>query len=103
MDHTYSIPGGGKPRRRKVFKCRSCGNEFASKARRDDHEATSCRNTVTRTKRVEVQRCEAMTNPHLFSPSHRCPYAAVVHLDGEWMCQLHADKWVRGQAPQEAE
>jgi len=54
-------------------------------------------NTVTRTRRVEVQRCEAITNPHPFSPPHRCPYAAVVHLDGEWMCQLHADKWARGE------
>lgn len=54
--------------------------------------------TVVRSKRVEVQRCQSRTTKRWYSPEdHQCPYAAVVNLDGEWLCQLHADKWVRGE------
>ncbi len=49
--------------------------------------------TVSRSRKVEVKRCEATTTERWYSKSHRCPYAAVVCLDGDWLCKLHASKW----------
>jgi len=53
--------------------------------------------TVIRSRKVAVQRCEAITTQRLYSAPHRCPYAAVTHLDGKWLCQKHADLWVIGE------
>jgi hypothetical protein len=55
-------------------------------------------NTVTRTRRVEVQRCAARTPPKHYRPDGgQCSYQAVVVLDGEPLCQIHADQWVRNE------
>lgn len=55
-------------------------------------------NTVERSRRVEVQRCEARTKPQWYRRNGgRCPYAAVTELDGQHLCQMHADLWVRGE------
>lgn len=57
-------------------------------------------------KQVAVtQRCEAICPPRTFTAEHQCPYNAVVNLDGEWLCQKHADLWVKseGQAARENE
>lgn len=57
---------------------------------------------VKRTRRVDVPRCQARTKPVWYSPNdHQCPYAAVTELDGEQLCQLHANLWVRGEGDAE--
>lgn len=54
--------------------------------------------TVERTRRVKVQRCAAHTAPKWHRPAGgRCPYQAITVLDGDPLCKLHADQWVRGE------
>ncbi len=54
--------------------------------------------SVIRTRKVAVKRCSATTTPRLYSKPHQCPYAAVAELDGDWLCQKHADLRVRAEA-----
>lgn len=54
--------------------------------------------TVTRMKKVTVLRCEAKTKPQWYRPQGgRCPYEAVVQLDGEHLCRSHAIRWARNE------
>lgn len=58
--------------------------------------------TVTRLVRAEVPRCEAQTKSTRYRPEGgRCPYQAMVELDGEQLCKKHADLWA--QAAHEAQ
>ena len=49
------------------------------------------KNVVSRKRSVLVPRCTAETTARLYSQPHQCPYAAVVQIDGDWLCQKHAD------------
>jgi len=54
--------------------------------------------TVTRSIRIDVPRCKARTPPKRYRPKGgRCPYQAVVELDGDQLCQIHANQWARGE------
>ena len=61
------------------------------------------RATVTRSKRIEVPRCEVRTPARWYRPNGgRCPYEAHHVLDGEHLCNLHTKLWVRGEGAAEA-
>ena len=43
------------------------------------------------------KQCEAICPPRALTKEHQCPYDAVVDLDGDWLCQKHADLWVKSE------
>lgn len=55
------------------------------------------KNVVSRKRSVSVPRCTAETTARLYSQPHQCPYAAVVQIDGDWLCQKHADLWAQAE------
>lgn len=34
---------------------------------------------------------------HVPTPCSKCDKPSVTHLDGDWLCQTHADAWVRAE------
>ena len=56
------------------------------------------KDTVERLRSAKVPRCQAWTKPKWYSPKgHQCPFAAITELDGQHLCKMHADMWVRSE------
>ena len=54
--------------------------------------------SVIRTRKVAVKALLGNNHAGLYSKPHQCPYAAVAGLDGDWLCQKHADLRVRARS-----